>query len=139
MMNNTIPSIVVITIFLLLCLIFSSPLCGVSPQLCLYYTPCFSTFQEINSEKYDNCSRGELMIGKILKTMRRENNYTQEQLAELAYLGRSTISDYERMKTDINFETLEKIAGVCNYEIVFINKKDKNKVLTSKNIDRKEI
>lgn len=79
------------------------------------------------------------MIGKILKTIRRENNFTQEKLAELTYLGRSTLSDYERMKTDINFETIEKIAEVCGYEVAFINKKDKNKVLTSKNIGRKEI
>lgn len=79
------------------------------------------------------------MIGKIIKTMRREKGYTQEELAELTFLGRSTLSDYERMKTDINFETIEKIANVCDYEIVFINKKDKHKMLTSKNIERKEI
>ncbi len=79
------------------------------------------------------------MIGKILKTMRRENNFTQEKLAELTYIGRSTLSDYERLKTDINFENIEKIAEVCGYEVVFINKKDKNKVLTTKNIERKEI
>ncbi len=79
------------------------------------------------------------MIGKILKTMRRENNFTQEKLAELTYIGRSTLSDYERLKTDINFENIEKIAEACGYEVVFINKKDKNKVLTTKNIERKEI
>lgn len=79
------------------------------------------------------------MIGKILKTMRRENNFTQEKLAELTYIGRSTLSDYERLKTDINFENIEKIAEVCGYEVVFINRKDKNKVLTTKNIERKEI
>lgn len=79
------------------------------------------------------------MIGKILKTMRRENNFTQEKLAELTYIGRSTLSDYERLKTDINFENIEKIAEVCGYEVVFINKKDKNKILTTKNIERKEI
>lgn len=45
----------------------------------------------------------------------------------------------ERMKTDINFETIEKIAEVCGYEVVFINKKDKNKILTTKNIIRKEL
>lgn len=79
------------------------------------------------------------MIGKILKTMRRENNYTQEKLAELTFIGRSTLSDYERLKTDISFENIEKIAEACGYEVVFINKKNKNKVLTTKNIERKEI
>lgn len=71
--------------------------------------------------------------------MRRENNLTQEQLSKKIFIGRSTLSDYEREKTDINFENIEKIAEVCNYEILFVNKKDNSKVLSSKNIDRKEI
>ena len=79
------------------------------------------------------------MIGKILKTMRRENNLTQEDISKKAYIGRSTLSDYEREKTDINFENIEKIAEICNYEVLFVNKKDKNKILSSKNISRKEI
>lgn len=79
------------------------------------------------------------MIGKIIKTMRREGNMTQEQLSNLTFIGRSTLSDYEREKTDINFENIEKIAEACNYEILFINKKDKTKILSSKNINRKEI
>ncbi len=80
-----------------------------------------------------------MMIGKILKTMRRENNLTQEDISKKAYIGRSTLSDYEREKTDINFENIEKIAEICNYEVLFVNKKDKNKILSSKNINRKEI
>lgn len=42
------------------------------------------------------------MIGKILKTMRRENQMSQEELANKVFIGRTTLSDYERMKTDIN-------------------------------------
>lgn len=64
------------------------------------------------------------MIGKILKTMRRENNLTQEDISKKAYIGRSTLSDYEREKTDINFENIEKIAEICNYEVLFVNKKE---------------
>lgn len=79
------------------------------------------------------------MVGKIIKTMRRENNMSQDELAKSVFLGRSTLSDYEREKTDINFEYLEKIANVCGYDILFVNKNDKNKVLTSKNIERNEI
>ena len=79
------------------------------------------------------------MVGKIIRTMRRENNFSQEELANKVYIGRTTLSDYEREKTDINFDNLEKIANTCGYEIFFINKKDKNKMLTSKNINHKEI
>lgn len=79
------------------------------------------------------------MIGKIIRTMRRENILTQEELSKITYIGRSTLSDYERKKTDINFENIEKIADACNYNVVFVNKKDNSKVLSSKNINCKEI
>lgn len=79
------------------------------------------------------------MVGKIIKTMRHENNYSQEELAKKVYLGRSTLSDYEREKTNINFDDLEKIAEACGYNVIFINKKNKSRILSSKNIDRLEI
>ena len=79
------------------------------------------------------------MIGKIIKTMRRESGLTQEELSQKIFLGRTTLSDYERGKTDINFETIEKVADACNYDVVFVNRKNKNKILTSKNIEREEI
>lgn len=79
------------------------------------------------------------MIGKILKTMRRESNMSQEKLSKITYIGRSTLSDYEREKTDINFDNIEKIANACDYEVIFVSKKDDKRKLTSKNIDREEI
>ena len=79
------------------------------------------------------------MIGKILKTMRRESKMTQEELSKITYIGRSTLSDYEREKTDISFDNIEKIAQACDYDVVFINKKNSKRKLTSKNIDREEI
>ena len=80
-----------------------------------------------------------MMVGKIIKTMRRENNFSQEELAKKVFLGRTTLSDYEREKTDINFENLEKIANTCGYDILFVNRSDKTQILTTKNIKRKEI
>ncbi len=79
------------------------------------------------------------MIGKIIKTMRRESKLTQEELSKKTYIGRSTLSDYEREKTDINFENIEKIANACNYKVIFVNKKDNTQILSSENINRKEI
>ena len=46
---------------------------------------------------------------------------------------------YEREKTDINFENIEKIANACNYKVIFVNKKDNSHILSSENINRKEI
>lgn len=79
------------------------------------------------------------MIGKIIRIMRRENHLTQEELSKITFIGRSALSDYEREKTDISFEDIEKIADACNYKVIFVNKKDNSKILSSENIERKEI
>ncbi len=71
--------------------------------------------------------------------MRREKGLTQEELSKITFIGRSTLSDYEREKTDINFENIEKIAAACGYEVIFVNKQNKSNNLTTKNINRKEI
>jgi transcriptional regulator with XRE-family HTH domain len=78
------------------------------------------------------------MIGRILKTMRHKSNITQDSLSKTIFIGRSTLSDYEREKTDINFDNMEKFAKACGYEIRFVNIND-GTYLSSKNIDREEI
>lgn len=73
-------------------------------------------------------------IGKIIRYIRIQGNLTQDDLAKKIHIGRSTLSDYEREKTDINFDTIVKICKECNYEVTF---KSKNDVITIDNIDRK--
>lgn len=79
------------------------------------------------------------MIGKALKYMRIKKGLSQEQLGKITNIGRSTISDYEREKTDINFDNIEKIANTCDFEIIFKNKKEKNEYWQIKEIKRKDI
>lgn len=78
------------------------------------------------------------MIGKILKTMRKTSNLSQEQMSKLVGYARNTISQYETETIQPDFKTIEKIANECGYEIIFVNKK-LNIELNSKNINRKEI
>lgn len=78
------------------------------------------------------------MIGKIIKTMRRKANITQSDLAKKCNIANTTLSGYESNYREPTFETIEKIANECGYEITFTNKNTKE-VLSSKNIDRKEI
>lgn len=78
------------------------------------------------------------MIGKILKIMRKEKKIKQTELAKILNIGQSTLSDYENQKISIDFETIEKIARICDYEIVFENNITGNKI-TTKNIKRKDI
>lgn len=76
------------------------------------------------------------MIGKTIKYMRIKKGLTQENLGKLCNIGRTTLSDYEREKTDINFETLERISKLCGYKIYFENEKEKFQV---KDLERKDV
>ena len=78
------------------------------------------------------------MIGSILKTMRRKSNLSQEQIGQLTGYAKNTISQYENGSRQPDFDTIEKIAKECEYEIIFYNTKTKDK-LTTDNIDREEI
>ncbi len=78
------------------------------------------------------------MIGKILKTMRKKAQIPQNQLAKKCNIANTTLSGYESNYREPTFTTIEKIANECGYEIIFKNTTT-NEILTSKNIDRKEI
>ncbi len=78
------------------------------------------------------------MIGKILRTMRRKSNLSQEQIGKLTGYARNTISQYETETIQPAFSTIEKIANECGYEIYFKHITT-GEILTTKNIDRKEI
>ena len=70
--------------------------------------------------------------------MRRKSNLSQEQIGQLTGYAKNTISQYENGSRQPDFDTIEKIAKECEYEIIFYNAKTKDK-LTTDNIDREEI
>ncbi len=78
------------------------------------------------------------MIGKVLRTMRKKKGLTQNDIEKICKIGRASLSLYELEDRQPTFETIEKIANVCGYEIIFINSKTKDRLTTS-NIDREEI
>lgn len=78
------------------------------------------------------------MIGKILKTMRRKRNLSQEQIAKITGFAHNTISQYENDVLNPTFDTIEQIANECGYKILFVDEEN-NEVLSTSNIDRKEI
>ena len=78
------------------------------------------------------------MIGKVIKLMRKENNIKQTDLIKDLNIGQSTLSDYENEKISIDFETIEKIAKICNYSIYFKNNKT-GKIFKTKDLERKDI
>ena len=78
------------------------------------------------------------MIRKILKYMRNDKNYKQEEIASILSIKSNTLSQYENNNRQATFETIEKIAQYCDYEIIFRNKKTKEEINIS-NINRKEL
>lgn len=68
------------------------------------------------------------MIGEILKYMREKSGLNQQEIAKLLSLKQSTISGYETNFSPPNFETVKKIADICDYEIAFIDKDSGEKI-----------
>ena len=79
----------------------------------------------------------ERKIGNIIRLIRKRNHLTQEELARKIHIGRSTLSDYEREKTDINFYIISEICRQCGYRIEFKSINDTKEIITVGNIDRK--
>ncbi|MDD2180938.1 MAG: helix-turn-helix transcriptional regulator [Bacilli bacterium] len=78
------------------------------------------------------------MIGKILKKMRIDNNFSQKELAEKLLITQTTLSGWERGYRQPTFESIEKIAHFCDYSITFRSNVT-NEIINSANIDRKDI
>lgn len=76
------------------------------------------------------------MINKILKYMRIQKKLNQTQLAKLLNIAQTTLSGYETKYSNPTYEIIEKIANICDYEIIFRNKITKEEITTS-NIERK--
>lgn len=57
------------------------------------------------------------ILGKKIKSFRKEKGMSQEQLAEKCDLSTSYISYIETGKKKINFSQLEKIAEILNFSI----------------------
>ncbi len=71
------------------------------------------------------------MIGKLLKVIRLNKGLKQSDLAARLNIAQTTLSGYETSYSNPRFETIEKFADNCDYEIVFRNKKDKTEITTA--------
>jgi len=54
------------------------------------------------------------MVGDILKSIREENNFTQDDIASILNIKRQTYSSYERNKSLPDINTLSKLADYYN-------------------------
>jgi y4mF family transcriptional regulator len=58
-------------------------------------------------------------VGQIVRFHRKKAGLSQQQLAELAGLGKTVVFDVEKGKMSIRYETLLKLLNVLNIEIQF--------------------
>lgn len=77
------------------------------------------------------------MIGKMIRYMRKTKGLRQIDLAKKLNIAQTTMSGYETHYSDPDFEILEKIANLCDFEIIFRNKKSKEEFYV-KDIGRKD-
>lgn len=78
------------------------------------------------------------MIGKVLKYMRKNNKIKQDTLAKAIGTSQQNLSRYENEQRIVSFDTIEKIANTCDYDIYFINRKTKEK-FKANDIQRKDV
>lgn len=65
------------------------------------------------------------MIGTILRNIRKIRGFTQSNIGDELNLADNTISNYETEYSNPNFDTIQKFVSVCDFEIQFVDKKNK--------------
>ena len=65
------------------------------------------------------------MIGMILRNIRKIRGLTQKQIGKKLDLAENTISNYETEYSSPTFNTIKNIADICDFEIQFVDKKNK--------------
>ena len=69
------------------------------------FNPCFYPINALEN------------IGEVIKFYRKKSQLTQEQLANLAGLGRSVVFDIENGKTTVQLQTLFQLLEVLNISL----------------------
>ncbi|MCL2884168.1 MAG: helix-turn-helix domain-containing protein [Oscillospiraceae bacterium] len=68
------------------------------------------------------------MLGKRIKQMRIAAGFTQEALAKRLGISQSTLSGYETDFSMPNYDMVEKIAKLCDFDILFYDKNSSEKI-----------
>ena len=63
------------------------------------------------------------MIGKRIKQMRITAGFSQTELSKKISIAQTTLSGYETDSSMPNYDMVEKIATICEFDILF---RDKN-------------
>ena len=83
-----------------------------SAQFCLY--PGASVFGTGKVKKMNNIKLAENTLGQRIKAQRIRMGYTQEQLAEIMCVPKTTLSAYENDKVDIKSSVITELSGILD-------------------------
>ena len=64
-----------------------------------------------------------VMIGRIIKYARKSANLTQEELAKLANINRTTLGNYETEFRQPTYDMIESLLNKCDFKIYFQKEK----------------
>lgn len=78
------------------------------------------------------------MIGKLIRFMRKRNNFSQKQLADSLQIANCTLSHYEVESRSVSFCDMVRIAEACGFSIKFVDKKT-NEVFELNDMKRKDV
>jgi len=62
------------------------------------------------------------MLGKRIKKMRIAAGFSQVDLARKLGIAQNTLSGYETDSSMPNFDMVERIARICEFDIAFVDK-----------------
>ena len=79
-----------------------------------------------------------VMIGRIIKYARKSANLTQEELAKLANINRTTLGNYETEFRQPTYDMIESLLNKCDFKI-YKKKKKNGESFESKDINRKDV
>lgn len=61
-------------------------------------------------------------ITQLIKYMREASGYSQTELAKMLGIAQTTLSGYETGYSEPNFTLVEKIARLCDFEMLVLDK-----------------
>ena len=77
-------------------------------------------------KKEDFVKNYRLKIGGTIRELREKRGYSQDELAELMKVNRSTISKIENGKFSFSIDYLSKFSFVLNFDLTLVDNKIKH-------------
>ncbi|AYG01786.1 helix-turn-helix domain-containing protein [Lactococcus allomyrinae] len=59
-----------------------------------------------------------IVLGKVIKEYRKASGWSQSKLADKLFFTKSTVCDWEKGRTEPNFETLTKLIKLLHIDVI---------------------